>query len=308
MYEPMHDSAKRFCAMYEGIKYAGRGADFKEKFTKLTKSSAKNLFETAFKVLGEEDPREIVKTVNGKEVREKAGGSLFGINTLKDRIVAAQKIANIVLANRTPASFYPELSGDLVNTVHIFENADSITEYIKANYGKKYGESEINAAMKFAKNEFGVAYRGEKPLTSYCFEIGYRPDLSQIFVEQKVLGNAQKMIKKGLITDETTKAIVNANVSKWKAVSDMQKPGTKLKMKDVEKKWIELDKKLAESYKDYDAAATESAVVGALEQYNTQKKEKPEPVNVDLKDDKKVAIVPPVEQKPVTISAPKREK
>ena len=307
MYEKMHDAAKSFCMMYDTCRQAYKGEKFNQEFAKITKSSAKHLFQTAFKVLGEEDSREIVKTVNGKEVIEKVGGSLFGIKTLKDRIVCAQKIANIILVDRSPVGFYHELSGDLVNTSHLMEKADVIKDYIKANYADKYGESEITTAIKLAKNEFDVAQRGEKPITSYVFEIGYRPDPSKIAEEKKALGYAQKMIVKGLINDGTIKDVINANVSKWKVVSEMQKPGTKHNIKNIEKNWIEKDRKLAEAYKDYDATATESVVESAIEQYNEQKKEKIELLKVDLQE-KKTQIVPPVEKKPVEISAPNIEK
>jgi hypothetical protein len=308
MYKPMHQASDLFCTLYDASKRSNEGEKLKVEFAKLAKKSAKHLFETAFKVLGEEDSRVMVKTVDGKEVREKVGGNLFGINTLKDRIVAAQKIADVMLNYRTPVGFYRELSsGEFAKSYHIMENADVISNYVKTNYGNKYGESEINTALKLAENEFSVMHRGDKPLTCGCFEIGYRPDPSKIFTEQKVLGNAQKMLKNGLIKDDVIKNIVNANVSKWKAVSDMQKTGSTLKMKDVEQKWIEADKKLADAYKDYDAAATEIAVADALEQYNAQKKEKIEALKVDL-NEPKAQVAPPVQQNSVEIKAPSIDK
>lgn len=310
LYPEMNKAAALSCTFYDACKAANKGEKFKIEFEKIAKMSAKNLFETAFKVLGEEDTREIVTTVKGKEVKEKVGGSLFGIKTLKDRIVAAQKITDLMLKERTPVGFYRELSSEeFAKGFNVLENTDAVIDYIKANYGKKYGESEINTAMKFAKNEFGVMYRGEKPLTSNCFEIGYRPDPSQISVEQKVLGNAQKMFSKGneFIKDKAIIDIVTANIEKWKQVRDMQKPNAKFNMDAIAKKWAEKDAKLAETYKNYDANATENTVTDALQQYKEQKKEKVEQVKVDLSEPK-AKIVPPVEKKPVEIGAPKVEK
>ena len=303
LYPELHKAAAFFAMMYDAVAGGNTGEALKREFDKVAKKSAKNLFETAFKALGEEDSREIVTTVNGKEVREKVGGSLFGIKTLKDRIVAAQKIANVMLANRTPVGFYAEwASSEFAKSFHILENTDALSDYIKANYGKKYGESEINAAVKSAKNVFGVMHRGEQAITSYVFEIGYRPDPAKINSEKVVLGNAQKMIIKNLITDEAIKNIVTENINKWKQMRDMQKPGTTVKMSAIEKKWIEADKKLSEKYKDYDATAAESVVESALDQYNQQKKEKTEPMKVHL-DEPKTEIVPPVASKVAQINA-----
>jgi hypothetical protein len=179
---------------------------------------------------------------------------------------------------------------------------------LKENYADKYGESEINTAVKMAKNVAAVKNRGEQPITYNVFEIGYRPDPWKVAEEQKILGNAQKMLTKGLIKDETMKAIVNANVTKWKQARDLQNPNAKMKMdrNAIEKQWVETDKKLAETYKNYEPEATESAVNGALEQYNEQKKEHVA-IKVDLNEPKS-EVVPPVEQKSVAINAPKIDK
>ena len=316
LYDPLHKAAQRLCSIHDAMKFKYKGEDvevlqgeeYKKEFSKLAPRSVRGMFETAFKALGAEDEREIVKTVNGKEVREKIGGSLFGITTLKDRLVAAQRITNMMLKHRTPVGFYPELSGNYAKSFHILENTAQVTAFLKENYANKYGESEIDTAVKMAKNVAAVKNRGEQPITYNVFEIGYRPDPWKLPEEQKMLGNAQKMMLKGLIQDETMKAIVNANVSKWKQARDLQNPKTKAKMDRVaiEKQWVEVDKKLAETYKDYEPAATENAVNSALEQYSKQKKEQVA-INVDL-NEPKAEIVPPVEQKPVEINAPKIEK
>ena len=213
-----------------------------------------------------------------------------------------------MLKHRTPVGFYPELSGNYAKSFHILEHSEQVIAFLKENYADKYGESEINTAVKLAKNVAGVKNRGEQPITYNVFEIGYRPDPWKLTEEQKILGNAQKMISKDLIKDEKLKAIVNANVNKWKQARDLQNPKTKAKMdrNAIEKQWVETDKKLSESYKNYDAAATENAVNGALEQYSEQKKEQVA-IKVNL-NEPKADVVPPVEQKPVEIKAPKIEK
>ena len=284
-----------------------QGEEYKNEFSKIAPRSVRGMFETAFKALGAEDTREIVKTVNGKEVREKVGGSLFGITTLKDRIVAAQRIANMMLKYRTPVGFYPELSENYAKSYHILEHTEQVTEFLKENYADKYGESEINTAVKLARHVAAVKNRGEQPITYNVFEIGYRPDPWKITEEQKLLGNAQKMVMKGLIKDETLKTIINENVNRWKQARDMQNPKTK-KMMDrnaIEKQWRESDKKLAEAYKGYDAAATENVVNSALAQYNEQKKEQ-EKLQVNLKEPK-TQTSPPV-KKPVQTQPPVNKK
>jgi hypothetical protein len=311
-----------------------QGEEYKKEFSKIAPRSVRGMFETVFKALGAEDEREIVKTVNGKEVRKKIGGSLFGITTLKERIVAAQRITNIMLKHRTPVGFYPELSGNYAKSFHILEHSEQVTAFLKENYADKYGESEINTAVKLAKNVAGVKNRGEQPITYNVFEIGYRPDPWKLTEEQKVLGNAQKMITKNLIKDEKMKAIVNANVNKWKQARDLQNPKTKAKMDRVaiEKQWVAADKKLAETYKDYEPAATEKTVADALAQYdetkkakhaqknanseqnneqkkeelaqnNEPKKEQIEQIKIDIKEE--TQTVPPVQPKAVQVEPPK---
>ena len=316
VYGPLYTAAERLCSIHDAMKFKYKGDDvevlqgeeYKKEFAKLAPRSVRGMFETAFKALGAEDEREIVKTVNGKEVREKIGGSLFGITTLKDRLVAAQRITNMMLKHRTPVGFYPELSENYAKSFHILEHSDQVTTFLKENYANKYGESEINAAVKLAKNVAAVKNRGEQPITYNVFEIGYRPDPWKLPEEQKILGNAQKMMAKGLIQDETVKAIVNANIGKWKQARDLQNPKTKMNMdrNAIEKQWVEVDKKLAESYKSYDAASTENAVNSALEQYSEQKKEQVA-IKVNL-NEPQADVVPPVEQKPVEVNAPKIEK
>ena len=320
LYPDLHKAAQRFCSVHDAMKfkYKGeeevevlQGEEYKQEFAKIAPRSVRGMFETVFKALGAEDEREIVKTVNGKEVREKIGGSLFGIATLKDRLVAAQRITNMMLKHRTPVGFYPELSGNYAKSFHILENTEQVKTFLKENYADKYGESEINTAVKLARNVAAVKNRGEQPITYNVFEIGYRPDPAKLAEEQKMLGNAQKMMMKGLIQDETAKAIVNANVNKWKQARDMQNPKLKTDRNAIEKQWIEVDKKLAEAYPKYEATATENAVEQALAQYdaqkNAQKEAQVEPIKVDL-GEPKVDRVPPIDQKPVEIHAHKIEK
>jgi hypothetical protein len=313
VYDPLREEAQRLCSIHDAMKFKYKeegvevlqGEEYKNQFSKIAPKSVKGMFETAFKALGAEDTREIVKTVNGKEVREKIGGSLFGITTLKDRIVAAQRITNIMLKHRTPVGFYPELSGNYAKSYHILENTEQVTAFLKENYADKYGESEINTAVKLARNVAAVKNREEQPITYNVFEIGYRPDPWKITEEQKLLGNAQKMVVKGLIKDETLKTIINENVNKWKQARDMQNPKMKMNRNAIEKQWRESDKKLAEAYKGYDAAATENVVNSALAQYNEQKKGQ-EKVQVNLTEPK-TQTSPPVE-KPVQTQPPVNKK
>ena len=310
LYPELHKAAAFFGTTYDAVAAVNRGEDLKREFDIVAKESANHMFEVAFNALGAEDTREIVKTVKGVEKREKIGGSLFNITTLKDRIVVAQKITDIMLKDRTPIGFYRELSGEeFAKGFNVLENTDKLSAFIREKYPNKYGESEINVAIKSAKNEFGVSFRGEQPITSHVFEIGYRPDPSKIKEEQTALGNAQKMFSKGneFIKDKAIIDIVTANIEKWKQVRDMQKPNAKFNMDAISKKWAETDAKLADTYKNYDANATENTVTDALQQYKEKKKERLEQVNVDLSEPK-AKIVPPVEKKPVEISTLKIEK
>jgi hypothetical protein len=266
------------------------------------------MFEAAFKALGAEDSREIVKEVKGKEVREKIGGSLYNITNLKDRIVTAQRVANLMLKYRSPVGFYPELGGaQYIKAFQVLENTEQVRTFIKETYADKYGESQINVAINTAKNVLGARYRGETLKNPSVFEIGYRPDPARLADEKNMLGEAQKMLVSNLIKSEEMKNIINANVEKWKLERDMHKPNSKLNRNVIEKKWIEADKKFAESYKDYSAAATEDAVKAAREQYDMQKKEKAQQIQVKL-DEPKAQIVPPVQSKPVSINPPQIDK
>ena len=73
-----------------------------------------------------------------KSRRNNSSGSLFGITTLKDRLVAAQRITNMMLKHRTPVGFYPELSGKYEKSFHILENTEQVTAFLKENYANKY--------------------------------------------------------------------------------------------------------------------------------------------------------------------------
>ena len=309
LYPKIRQSAEFFCSFYDTLKMSYKGEAFKEQFKKLAGKSAKGMFETVFKTLGAEDEREIVTTVKGKEVRERVGGSLFGIATLKDRIIAAQRIANIMLNNRTPLAFYPELAGDFGRSYYIMENTDALSSYLKKNYADKYGESEINLAVKLAKNEASVKYRGAQEDMSYVFEIGYRPDPSRIEKEKSVLGEAQKMMMYGYIKDEKLKAVISENVNRWNQGRKMLNADEKTKAA-AQKAWVDADKKLAEAYKDYDAKVTEEAVKNARVEHDAKKDAKKagtEPLKVNLQEPK-VDTVPPVQPKTAEISVPVNKK
>ena len=135
------------------------------------------------------------------------------------------------------------------------------------------------------------------------FQIGYRPNNATLAYEKKALGDAQKMIVKGLIKDEAIKKVINENVRRWKEASDLSKVAVHANKKLEEAKLDIADLKLKESCPNYKAENAMKLVDDALVQYAEAKK-KPEPMKVDL-NEPKAEIAPPVEQQPVEINAPK---
>ncbi len=274
-YKAMRNAAQLCCGLYDTISENNQGEALKTEFTKALPRVTKLLFEDAFKSLGAEDTREIVKEVRGKEVREKVGGSLFGITTLKDRIVAAQRIANMTLKYRTPLAFYSDLGGkEYIQSYHILENSDKIYDYIKQTCGNKYGESEIKAAIKAAKNVLAAKHRGEEISKTNVFEIGYRPDPANLKNEKELLGNAQKMVMYKVITDKAMIEVINENVNRWKYAKEHESSIIKKGVPQAtQKKWIDADAKLKGLYENYAAEATGKKVDESLTYYEQNKDE-----------------------------------
>jgi hypothetical protein len=134
------------------------------------------------------------------------------------------------------------------------------------------------------------------------FQIGYRPNNATLSYEKKALGDAQKMIMKGLIKDEAIKKVINENIRRWKEVSDLSKISVHANKKLEEAKLELADLKLKKDFPNYKAEDAMKLVDDALVQYAEAKK-KPEPMKVDL-GEPKADVVPPVEQKPVEIAPP----
>ena len=191
----------------------------------------------------------------------------------------------------------------------------SMTGYTKSELNAKYEgykgfypDYEIYPE-KVAKPVIKVAEEKEEKVETAPFErlsvfrIGYRPNRAALAYEKKALGEAQKMMMKGLITDEAMKKVIKENVARWKTASDLSKTAKYVNPRFQDGQYDLADIELRKSCPDYDPEKTMKAVDDALAKYAEQKKSKGEPVQVDIKEPK-VDSVPPIEQKPVAIDAP----
>ena len=80
----------------------------------------------------------------------------LGYPTLKDELIAVQKITDIVLKSATPCGFYEKEHGDIANGFVINDN-DAIKDIIKNNekkLNKNYTDEEIETAINEAKAMF----------------------------------------------------------------------------------------------------------------------------------------------------------
>lgn len=297
IYNPLYNEAMQFCTQYDTFKSTVQDdpAKLKEVVQQTTVEATKKMFEAAFKGVS------ATSTTGGVEQ------SVLGIRTLKDRIVSAQKIADVMLTKRTPVGFQKDELGEYGKGYHLLENTDTVYQFIKENYSAKYSDKEISRAIKLAKNELLLLHRGEKDVSN-VYEIGYRPNPQKLTEEGKELNDVLHLVNKNkntgarVIDDPALLAVISANVRRWKEMSK----NVMFKQSTFEPTWIEMDKKLDETYPGYDVESSKKLVNEKLEQKKAQKRMQQQ-LKQDLKEPKG-QVVPPVDKKPTEINPPKLEK
>lgn len=297
IYNPLYKEAMEFCNKYDSFKSTVKEdpAKLKEVIQQTTVEATKKMFETAFKGVS------ATSTTSGVEQ------SVLGIRNLKDRIVSAQKIADVMLTKRTPVGFQKDELGEYGKGYHLLENTDQVYQFIKENYSAKYSDKEISRAIKLAKNELLLLHRDEKDVSN-VYEIGYRPNPQKLTEEGKELNAVLHLVNKNkntgarVIDDPALLAVISVNVRRWKEMSK----NVMFKQSTFEATWIEMDKKLDETYPEYDVESSKKLVNEKLEQKKMQKQMQQQ-LKQDLKEPKG-QVVPPVDKKPVEINPPKVEK
>jgi hypothetical protein len=122
---------------------------------------------------------------------------------------------------------------------------------------------------------------------------------------------AQKLVNKGtqqhaVIEDDALKQIINKNISKWKVMRDSVTTTQEIDWPAFEEQWQKTDEKLNETFPDYDPEKAQQLVEDKTAERQAQKKMQAQ-LKKDLKESN-AQIVPPVDNKPVQIDAPKAEK
>ncbi len=288
VYLPLVKFAEGICK-FEVEYGSGRDSDpeaFKKAMEENVSNASMYMFEEAFKAFGLVDP------ITNRPV--------FGEMSLKDRIVSAQNATDVMLKNLTPVGFDKKNFGYLAKGSYILDNGNIVLDFLKSSLSGKYSEADINTAFSEARKQFGVLYRGERMEMPQVYKVDYRPDTNNLRLEAKAITEAQTLVNGAnpVIKDEALKAIINNNVRKYKEIQNQQQAVVPHAEKErILEEWTKTEKKLAETYSNYDPKAAQdavNAVVGA-------NKNAPEKVNVDLKEPKP-EIVPPVEQNSVEIA------
>ena len=307
MYDPLAKTAGEYCKQYDEMRKQNAP---KEEIENATKTAANAMFEDAFKCLGIIRDKTLTKIVDGNKVTETTKVPVFAIRTLKEQIIAAQKIADIMMAKRTPVGFYKGELADFAKGYNVLENTEHVRDFLKQTCGNQYSEKLIDRALKEAKNEFGVLYRDEKLDMSYVYSVGYRPNPARMNEEGLAINAVHLLVSKDknqkrAIEDESLRAIVNESVRRWKTMNKVLKKHTNVNFDKVaqEATWKSFDQQFCDTYKDYDVDAMQGVIADATEKRHQEKKN----IEVNLKDPT-AKTVPPVEVKPPVAGMPPVEK
>ena len=297
IYAPLSEYAKNFCKGFDeyGLGGVSDPDKFKADIIEKGRQTSEEMFISAFKALGAVDP--VTKNL------------VFGEMSLKDRIVVAQNVTDLMLNKLTPVGFDSKNFANVARGSFTLDNANNIRALAKAECAGKYSDEEIDAALHAARKDLGAMYRSERAERPNVYEINYRPNPNDIKLEGKAINEALKLVngKNPTINDSALKAVINENARKFKAVQAEQGGVVTGAMRDQrEADWAKSDKALAETYPDYDPKAMDKLISETVAQTNANKKE-PEPIKIELHEPK-VEVVPPVEPKPMEISVPKIDK
>jgi hypothetical protein len=309
LYEPLFKYAQTYCSMFDACSLSQYSKA--EDKTNLAKTAAKNMFETAFKGLGAVGERTITKMVDGKKVEETVKEPVFGIKTLKDHIIAAQNIADVMLQATTPVGFNKKEYKQYGKGYQILENTEMVREFLKTACNGKYTDREIDRELQAARNEFGVLYRGEQYDVSHVYDLDYRPNPKNLQAEFLALGQIQRTTMKNKSTgkkeDLAAWTINNANIKKWKAMDKAVK-ASQFDAKTFEAFCKDLEGQAKTLYPDYDSEKVKATVTADMEERAKRKAAaSSQKIQVDL-NEPKAQVVPPVASKPAQVSVPKTTK
>jgi hypothetical protein len=291
IYLPLSEHAKHFCEQYDEAKLGGitNPEQFKNTMLRYAQDTAREMFLATFKALCKVDPA----TQN----------FVFGEMSLKDRIMVAQNVTDLMLNKLTPVGFDSKNLAQGAKGSYALDNPKEVYSFVWSEMPGKYTEAEINAAITAASKDLGALHRGQRAERPNVYEINYRPDPNDLKLEGKALTEALTLVngKNPAIADPALKAIINENVRKFKDVQSERGRVITGDMRDSrEKDWAKNDKSLAATYPDYDPKAMDKLITETVAQMNAKPIEK---VEVNL-GEPKAQVVPPVESKPAEINAP----
>lgn len=263
IYAPLQNIARDMCTKYDQAKKDGT---LDSKANELMENGAKRMFEKAFKGLA-------ATYATGEVNTAMTGKLVFGMNSLKAHIIAAQKLTDVMLKGLTPVGFNAHKHEQFSKGYHIWEKTDEVRTFLKETLKDKYSDKQIDWELKAAKNEIGVLYHNAKREVSQVYEIGYRPEVSDLKLlesEGRKLRNLNRMItpagkqKTRLISDPSIIAVIGENYKRWKAVDEWRNKNVKFDLKKAEAEWGKTDKQLTNIHTSYVPNDTESFVEGKL--------------------------------------------
>lgn len=284
---PLRKLAQETCETYDIVMSNVEGGQIKETdktvIDKLMVKATQDMFRTAFNAL--------------EATVKKTGAPVFGMKTLKDQIISAQKLADVALTQMTPVGFNKQKYGQYGKGYAVLESEKKVLEFLNAKSGGKYTAEEVQKAFAEAQKEFRILYRGELRELPQVYKIGYRPskDRAVLKEEGKVLTDMQRLIapdKQGnaQINNTAVSKVINENVRRWKVVYNNIKKGVPLNPAGEENLCRKMDKEFEEKFPNYNPESRDDM----LKMPNDKKEPAINAPDVDLENNKNAQIVAPV--------------
>ena len=198
---------------------------FQDDFDKVMKDGAKDMF---FVALGQVDA--------------------FGIKNHKDKILTAQRLADVMLKRATPVGFYMGKLTQYGKGYAVLNNSDEIQKHCERQFHNK---DVIQNAISSVQKECKKIYDLDPIDTSNVFKIGYRPNRKNLRAEGKALGELQAKCKNGEIPSKAVGKVINENARRWK-----QENGGGIPTND----WDAKDKLLKDTYPGYDPKSMDDLI------------------------------------------------
>ena len=286
---PLRKLAQETCETYDIVMSNAENGQLQETdktvIDKLMVKATQDMFRTAFNAL--------------ESTVKQSGAPIFGMKTLKDQIISAQKLADVALTRMTPVGFSKQKYGQYGKGYAVLESEKQVLEFLNAKSGGKYTAEEVKKAFAEAQKEFKILYRGELRELPQVYKIGYRPsnDLAALKEEGKVLTDMQRLIapdKEGKVQINNTAVskVINENVRRWKAVYNQIKKGVPLNAAAEEELCRKMDKEFEAKFPNYKPESRDDM----LKMPNDKKEPAINPADVDLEKNKDVAVSAPVEE------------